>query len=98
MSDEVELPDGIDESEREAWDAWLAYGYDADNVDGFRDAYAGTYYKVWEYVEEVVRDVEQIPSYLEYYIDWDSMARDWELNGDIWTESSTSGYHVFRNV
>ena len=29
MSDEIELPDEVDESERGAWDAYLSLGFDA---------------------------------------------------------------------
>ena len=40
MSDDTQLPDGVDESEREAFEAWLANGNEPD-ADEFRDAYAG---------------------------------------------------------
>lgn len=98
MSDETQLPDEVDESEREAFDIWVANGNDSDDGDGFRDAYCGQWFDVADYVEDLCSDTEDIPSWLEYYVDWKSMARDWELNGDIWTETTASGIHVFRNI
>lgn len=97
MSDDTQLPDGVDESEREAFEVWLnVYGGERDDADGFRDAYCGEYYKPEDYVEEIVRECYDIPEWVEYYIDWASMARDWELNGDIYTETCVSGVYVFR--
>ena len=99
MSDDTQLPDGVDESEREAFEAWIANGNDADDADGFRDAYAGQWFEVADYIEEWYRDTgADIPSWLEYYVDWKALARDWELNGDIWTETTSSGIHIFRNL
>ena len=95
MSDEVELPDGVDESEREAWDAWLANGMESDDVDGFRDAYAGEYYSLADYVQAMFEESEY-PNVWNY-IDWDDMAEDWRMSGDIWYERVTQGYLIFRN-
>lgn len=97
MSDDTQLPDGVDESEREPFDIWVHNGNDGDDADGFRDAYVGEWHDVSDYVEELVRDVNDIPEWVEYYIDWVAMARDWEINGDIWTERSLNGVYVFRN-
>ena len=97
MSDDTQLPDEVDESEREAWEAYVSnVGAEYADGDGFRDAFAGEYHSVAEYVEEVVTECNEIPSFLEYYVDWVSMARDWELNGDVWIERTTNGYFVFR--
>jgi antirestriction protein len=101
MSDDTQLPDGVDESERGAWDAYVSnVGVDYVDYDDFRDSFAGEYSSIADYAEEVTTDCYDVPTYLEYYIDWDSMARDWELSGDIWTERSDSGYtvYVFRCV
>lgn len=99
MSDDVaQLPDGIDESEREAWEIYISNGYDAD-ADWFREHYLGCSWDSPEdYVEECVRDSENIPDSISYYIDWESMARDWELNGDFWYDITNTGVvHLFRS-
>lgn len=95
MSDEVELPAEVDESERGAWEAWLANGNDADSAEDFRDAYAGIWTTAGEYCESMFEESEF--DNVWYYIDWDVMARDWQLNGDMWTEETVDGVHIFRN-
>ena len=99
MSDDVtELPDGIDESEREPWQIWLANGNDDDTVDEFRDAYAGEWTTIEEYAEQFISECYDVPEWCEYYIDYEAMARDWQYGGDIWCERDESGYyHVFRS-
>jgi antirestriction protein len=98
MSDDVtELPDGIDESEREAWDAYIHNGYEAD-VDWFREHYVGCEWDSPEdYVEEMVRDTYAIDENIGYYIDWESMSSDWQMNGDFWYHVGAAGtIHIFR--
>lgn len=101
MSDDVQLPDEVDESEREAWEVYVAnVGAEYADGDGFRDAYAGEYSSVAAYAEEVTRECYDIPSWVDSYIDWEYMARDWELSGDIWTERAGGNYtvYVFRGI
>lgn len=93
MSDETELPSEVDETERGAWEAWLSNGNDED-AEAFRDAYAGEWDDVADYVADQFdeREFENV----WYYIDWDDMARDWQLNGDIWVASSGNSNYIFR--
>ena len=98
MSDEVELPGGIDESERGAWEVFYA-NIGSDSADDFRDAYAGEWSSLEDYADEFVRESYEIPEWVEYYIDLSSMARDWELNGNIWTERASGGsFYVSRSL
>lgn len=99
MSDETELPDGIDESERDAWDAFVTNIGGTPSADEFRDAYAGEWSSLEDYADEFVRECYEVPGWVEYYIDYSLMVRDWELNGDIWTERASGGsFFVFRNI
>ena len=98
MSDDVkELPAGVDESERNAWECWLANGMDED-AEQFIDSYAGQWGTLEEYAEDFISSCYDIPEWCEYYIDYERMSRDWELGGDIWVANSeTYTIHVFRN-
>lgn len=97
MSDDAQLPDEVDESERGAWEAYLSLGMDADG-DAFREAYAGEYARHGEYAAQFCDEVEDIPVWLEGYVDYEMMERDWELNGDISTVQEGYGtIYVFRN-
>ena len=49
-----------------------------------------------DYVQEMTEDSMTIPQTLQYYIDWQAMARDAELNGDLFTISTAyNEVHVF---
>jgi antirestriction protein len=97
MSDDVkELPVEIDESQRDAWQCWLENGMEED-ADQFLDSYMGEWSTVAEYAEEFVHDNYDVPEWCQYYIDYELMARDWDLSGDIWTANSeTYTIHIFR--
>lgn len=98
MSDETELPDGVDESEREAWEVFYA-NIGSESADEFRDAYDGEWSSLEDYADDYVREAYEIPGWVEYYIDYTSMVRDWELGGSIWTERASGGsFYVFRNI
>ena len=66
--------------------------YDWAWVEAFHDCYQGYWPTFADFVETQVRDLCDIPDYLDHHIDWDSMARDWQH--DYWY--SDNG-HVFRN-
>jgi antirestriction protein len=57
--------------------------------------YRGTYRDLADFAEEFTRDNSEIPEYLEHYIDWGKMARDFELGGDIFTIDVPDGVAVF---
>jgi antirestriction protein len=95
--EEVEEVETVEEHEQEAWDSWIANGCEED-IDIFRDCYAGEYESVEDYVEEVTRECQEIPEWVDYYIDWKSMARDWQMSGDIWSdEVGYNRVHIFRS-
>jgi len=65
--------------------------------DDFRDAYQGCR-PFAEFVEETFTDCNEIPEHLQAYIDWASMARDWELSGDFWTvEDGFGNEFIYRS-
>ncbi len=73
------------------------YGSDLDEA---REAMAGRYVGQHEslagYVQELTEETTAIPESLRYYIDWQAMARDAELGGDLFI--ITTGHavmHVF---
>ena len=78
------------------------YGHFEDNLDEARaafDNHAGEYRSLADFAEEITRETgPEIPAALQYYIDWEAMGRDLELNGDVFT--ITLGFdevHVFWN-
>ncbi|WP_420812381.1 antirestriction protein ArdA [Nitrosomonas nitrosa] len=51
-----------------------------------------------DFADELTEDTTQIPENLAYYIDYERMGRDMELNGDIFTiETGYEEIHIFWN-
>lgn len=60
------------------------------------DRYLGTYGELADYVQEVTEDTTTIPQSLAYYIDYEAMARDAEMSGDVFTvQTAWDSVHVF---
>ena len=60
------------------------------------DRYLGQHASLADYVQELTEETTSIPQPLRYYIDWQAMARDAELNGDLFAISTAwDAVHVF---
>ncbi|WP_350283788.1 antirestriction protein ArdA [Nitrosomonas sp.] len=60
--------------------------------------YCGCYPSLADFAEELTEDTTQIPANLAYYIDYERMGRDMELNGDVFTlETGLEEVHIFWN-
>ena len=60
------------------------------------EKYCGCYKSVADYAEEMTEQTSEIPQHLAPYIDYASMARDWEMSGDLLTfETSFEEVHIF---
>lgn len=69
----------------------------SDAAQNFTDAYFGYWKSLGDYAEESYTACNEVPESLAYYIDYDSMGRDWELGGDIFTIDDGGSVHVFDN-
>ena len=64
--------------------------------DALADRYLGAHASLADYVQEVTEQTTAIPHALRYYIDYAAMARDAELNGDLFTLTTAFDVvHVF---
>lgn len=59
--------------------------------------YLGAFDSVADYAEEIIEETVEIPEPLRFYVDYASMARDMELNGDIFTVERGGQVHIFAN-
>lgn len=58
--------------------------------------YCGCYRSLADYAQELTEETTDIPQSLAYYIDYDKMARDMEINGDVFAiETGFDETHVF---
>lgn len=59
------------------------------------EQYQGCYSSLENYVQELTEDTTDIPQNLAFYIDYQRMARDMEMSGDIFTIEDDGNVHVF---
>lgn len=64
--------------------------------EAISDRYLGQHASLADYVQDTTEECTAIPHALRYYIDWRAMARDAELNGDLFTvQTAYEVVHVF---
>jgi len=76
--------------------------YDGKNIQSVQeyidDNNAGTHKDLGDFAENLHSDCyEPVPKHLEYYINWDDMGRDMELNGEIRSYDVKGGIKVLWN-
>ena len=72
---------------------------DMDQAEStLEDCYHGQFASLADYMEELTTESVMIPEALRYYVDWEGMARDAEMGGDLFTIETAHGeVHVFSN-
>lgn len=71
---------------------------DLSEAQNAMDNHAGEYRSLADFAEEITEQTTTIPKNLMYYIDYESMGRDMEMNGDVFTiETSFEEIHIFWN-
>jgi len=80
-----------------AGDVLAHFGNDLDDArKALEENYCGCYSSIADYAEELTTDASEVPRHLVSYIDYVSMARDMEINGNIFTvETGCEEVHVF---
>ena len=69
-----------------------------DAKKAIEENYSGCYKSLADYAEELTEQTAEVPENLAFYIDYERMGRDMELNGDVYTiETSFDEVHVFWN-
>ena len=75
------------------------FGGDMDQAETtLQDCYHGQFASLADYMEEPTTESVTIPEALRYYVDWDAMARDAEMNGEFFTvETARDEVHLFSS-
>ncbi|MBL4616596.1 MAG: antirestriction protein ArdA [Robiginitomaculum sp.] len=63
--------------------------------DTLEDHYVGEYRSLSDYAQEITEETTQIPESLQFYIDYEAMARDLEINDVFTIETGFEEIHVF---
>lgn len=59
------------------------------------DNYAGEYRSLADFAQEITKETTTIPENLQYYIDWERMGRDLEVNDVLAIETGFDEVHIF---
>jgi len=80
-----------------AWPAWTAADGRFDEARAAYEDYSAQYKTAADFAEEMIRETgTEIPASLQYYIDWQALARDMALNGEILVfQTGFDEVHVF---
>lgn len=74
----------LEEYERDILEGYASiHGLSADIEEQLQEAldhYRGTYDSMADYAEEITRECNDIPEWLDCYIDWERMARDFNMD------------------
>ncbi|MBI1685216.1 antirestriction protein ArdA [Caulobacter hibisci] len=63
------------------------------------DGYRGVFDSLADYLQDLTEETIQIPEALRHYIDYEAMARDAQINGDVFSLAAPSGrLHVFSGA
>lgn len=75
----------------------LNYYSDLDEAkEAMEERYTGCYTSLADYAQELTEDTQEIPEHLAFYIDYESMGRDMELSGDVFTiKTAHDEVHIF---
>ena len=76
--------------------AVMDYFNDLDYArETIEEHYHGEYSSLADFAQELTEETTQIPDNLAYYIDYEAMARDLEINDVLAIETSHNEVHVF---
>ena len=68
----------------------------AEAKAAIEDRYRGTFTSLADYVQDITEECTAIPESLRFYIDWQAMARDAEMSGDVLAiHTAHDEIHVF---
>ncbi|MCH6256807.1 antirestriction protein ArdA [Puniceicoccaceae bacterium K14] len=94
----TELTSFIEEHDELGTDLLSHFCGDIEQAKQALDNYLGCFESLADYARELTEETTEIPQHLEFYIDYEEMGRDIELNGDVFTiEKSYNEIHVFIN-
>lgn len=74
----------------------VAYFGDLEEAkEALEDRYCGVHSSVADFAQEITEETTQIPQNLQYYIDYERMARDLEMSDILAIETGFEEVHIF---
>ena len=85
------------EEHGEAWAKYAEYqGVKYATKESFEDAYEGEWESEQDFAENLASETMEIPKHLEYYIDYEKLARDLFINDYFSADAEGGKVYVFR--
>ncbi len=81
----------------------VAYASDIEEARRYmEEGYCGEFDRLDDYAEQLVEDcygneIAKLPDFIKYHIDYEGIARDLELSGDVFTIRHGGKVHVFNS-
>tara|TARA_B100000949_G_C14055854_1_gene355610 strand:- start:108 stop:593 length:486 start_codon:yes stop_codon:yes gene_type:complete len=97
IGDIVEKAEFIEEHGRLGAEVANHYGDFETAKRALEDDYAGQYECLADFAQEITEETTFIPETLQYYIDWERMGRDLEVNDVLAIELEYREVHIFWN-
>ena len=87
------------EEHGEAWAKFAEYeGKEYATSEKFEEAYAGEWESEEDFAENLASETMEIPKHLEFYIDYEKLARDLFINDYFSAEAEGGKVYVFRRL
>ncbi len=93
----VEKAEFIEEHGRLGAEVVNHYGDFETAKRALEDDYAGQYDSLADFAQEITEETSEVPNHLQYYIDWERMGRDLEINDVLAIDMGYREVHVFWN-
>jgi len=71
------------------------FGDLTDAQEAMENRYAGEYRSAADFAQDLAEQTAEIPESLQYYIDYETMARDMEINDIVSIETGFDQVHIF---
>ena len=83
----------------EAWAKFAEYeGIEYATLERFEEAYSGEWDSEVAFAEDLASETMEIPKHLEFYIDYEKLARDLFINDYFSADSENGKVYVFRRL
>lgn len=87
------------EEHGEAWAKFAEYeGIEYATLERFEEAYAGEWASEEDFAENLAEETMEIPQHLEFYIDYEKLARDLFINDYYSADVESGKVYVFRRL
>ena len=81
----------------------VAYASDVEEARRYmEEGYCGDFDRLEDYAEQLIEDcygndIEKLPAFIRYHVDYQGIAHDMELSGDVFTILHEGRVHVFNS-